>query len=215
MDNYYTLVNVRYKCSNCDKIYSKLMNPSDSITCETCGQQNCEKVAKKKKVIKRENIRRESRRENDGSYRMIFSRDNRSHNRTDPNDRNLENIYGDARASRQQRRREYQEEEKVPNNNQNNARNHRRAPMPDNPFDSSYSSGSPFTNMGFRRPPSRTQAGQNPGEPIRINLNRSNTENQANTGGCKFTDFGYCCKNLLYDYRLYLALIEFIVDFDL
>lgn len=88
------------------------MRPDDTITCETCGGQNCEKVPdkKKKRVIKKENIRREKDKENHGAYRVVFSRDSRSHNRTDVNDRNLNNIYGDARERRQQDA----EEEKIP-----------------------------------------------------------------------------------------------------
>jgi hypothetical protein len=110
---------------------------------------------------------------------MIFSRDSRSHNRTDVNDRNLSNIYGDASENRQSRRRNNnEEEEKIPNRRQND--NQTNAPMPDNPFDNAYQNGFQFTNMGMRMPPSRGTTSQNTNEPIRINLSRSNTDNQPN-----------------------------------
>ena len=32
--DYYTLVNVKYECKKCEKVYSKLANPHDPITCE-------------------------------------------------------------------------------------------------------------------------------------------------------------------------------------
>lgn len=114
---------------------------------------------------------------------MVFNRNSRSHNRTDVNDRNLTNIYGDATESRQRRRREAenQEEQKIPNQRQ---QNNRRPPMPDNPFDSLFGDGGfQFSNFGQRGPPSRPSDSRSGNGPTRINLTRVNTDNQQHVPG--------------------------------
>lgn len=181
--DYYTLVNVRYRWDRWEKEYSKLTNPKEPITCEVCGQKFCQKLTKnkKKRVIKKENIRREKINESDGAYRMVFTRDSRSHNRTDINDRDLNNIYGDARNVRRSTANE--EEEKVPN--QSNGPNiPRRPPMPHrNPFMSSPEGAYQFSNAGTRGPPSRgTDSRQS---------NRSNTfQSRASAAGQRSAGMG-------------------------
>lgn len=97
---------------------------------------------------------------------MIFSRDSKSHNRTDIHDRNLNNIYGDARVpSSRQRTNEEEKNQRTTTNQQNfynsmpnqrtNNQNFRMpprnpfaAPPPQNPYE--------FANVGMRAPPSRS-----------------------------------------------------------
>ena len=160
------MINVKYFWGKCDKQYSKLMNPNDEITWEVCGQRYCQKLEnmKKKRVIKKENIRRERQKENDGTYRIIFPRNSRSHNRTDINDRNLNNVYGDARDTQM---RNQEEEKKVPNSRRN-INNIRRPNVSNtNPFQRNAENTYQFQNSGIRRPqrPTRESRGSNRNRP--------------------------------------------------
>lgn len=114
---------------------------------------------------------------------MVFNRRSGSHNRTDVHDTNTENIYGDAGEG--PRRRDFQsnEEQKIPNQSQNN---NRRAPMPDNPFDNSFSSNFNFSNFGMRAPPSGHQQREHQTGPTRINLSRANFDPGQNNSEGKF-----------------------------
>lgn len=114
---------------------------------------------------------------------MVFNRADRerSHNRTDVNDRNLGNIYGDAQETRRrQQRQQDQEEQKTPNANR---RHEGRTPMPDNPFDNSFRNEFAFGNFGTRAPPSRPSESRQNNGPTRINLSRANMESGNPSGG--------------------------------
>uniref|UniRef100_A0A7S3NZ19 RING-type domain-containing protein n=1 Tax=Euplotes crassus TaxID=5936 RepID=A0A7S3NZ19_EUPCR len=114
---------------------------------------------------------------------MVFSRRSGSHNRTDVYDRDPENLHGDANANRAGGTpSESHEERKAPptghrnNRDGRNDRDDRRAPMPDNPFDNSFTGEFHFGNFGTRAPPSRPSESRHGHGPTRINLSRANTD---------------------------------------
>ena len=103
-------------------------------------------------MIKKENIQKEKIKETDEGYRLVFSKDSNNHNRTDINDRNLNNIYGDARPKRNI---PDEEEEKVPRF-RSSTENTRKPPSSNsnrNAFQRSAENAYQFPNSGVRMPP--------------------------------------------------------------
>ena len=106
----------------------------------------------KKRVIKKENIQKEKIKETDEGYRLVFGKNNQNHNRTDINDRNIDNIYGDARPKRNTQE---EEEEKVPRF-RSSTENTRKPPTSNanrNAFQRSAENSYQFPNSGVRMPP--------------------------------------------------------------
>jgi len=195
----YNLVSVKYKCIKCDKTYSKLSSPSGSITCEVWSQRFWERIVpqlskasstpvpKKKRTIKKENVRREKKGDENGSYNLTFGRDSHSHNRTDINDRDLSNTYGDARRNSRGNTRasNLHEEEKTPNQSRNlhNGRmpQHSSGSQYENVDESPYSYS--FSNSGTRVPFSRESSSRHsnmntPGQQRDSNPNSNNFSKQ-------------------------------------
>ncbi|CDW91571.1 ring finger protein [Stylonychia lemnae] len=115
----YRLVKRRYYCYLCQKEYNKMVSAVENLTCDVCNEGFCEIIDKPQSTqlnqgqsIPSDEADEERRRANE-QYRIVFDRNQNTHNRLDINNRSTSNIYGEPRNQERSSRQNEEEEKYV------------------------------------------------------------------------------------------------------